>query len=1007
MTKQANRALVRYQASFAARLARVSLLALLAALSFARAPSARADYAVLEAPEFRIIYSAPALSYLAPYAARCYANSMRFHGSLFGYAPHEKVTIYLADGVDYGNAGVAGAPRTTLSMDIAPSNFVYESGPSNERMNFTMNHEGVHVVAVDQATGSDKFFRSLFHGKIKETNEHPETMVYSWLTLPRRAAPRWYHEGAAVFFETWMAGGIGRAQGPYDEMVFRSMVRDSARIYDPLGLESEGTKVDFQVGVNSYLYGTRFVSYLADTYGPETIVSWVGRRPGTARSVAGQFHRVFGRSLDQGWREWTAWERGFQSANLDSLRRYPITPYRDLSPRALGSVSNAILDRGNKTIYAGVQYPGTFAHVAAITLGGGDPRRIHDVKGAALYFVTSLAGDPKTGRLFYTTDNNAWRDLCALDLATGKSKTLIKNLRAGDLAWNPADSTLWGVRHYNGISTLIRVPPPYDDWYRVFSLPYGQDLYDLAVSPDGTRLSGSFAEVNGRQTLRLMRTSGLTASDTSMTVLHDFGASIPTGFVFSEDGRYLYGSSYYTGVSNIWRYDLESRAMEIVTNTDTGFFRPIPLGGDSLLVFRYTGQGFVPALVTDARPLNDVSAITYLGARIAERYPVVRSWKVPPPSSISIDSLVTGSGPYHRWGVGMTGIYPIVEGYKVYTAVGLATSMSDPLGFNRITLSASYSPTTGLPEGERWHLRGQYKRPYWTFGAGWNPASFYDLGGPTKTGLKGYGGSAEYERTLLDERPREVKLTAGVAGYGGLDRLPSYQNIGIPPGFDFLVATHADLAYKNVGASIGAIDVERGVKASLEVNQDLVRQGYASDSWWKGYPLGVATLELGAPGLFTNGSIWLRGAAGMSPGDRDDPFANFYFGGFGNNIVDHGDPKRYRYYYAFPGIELNEVGGRNFTKAMIDWNLPGIRFRRLGWLDFYATWARLSVFANGLVTNLDDEASRRSLVGAGAQLDIRFQLFTMQPLTLSGGVARALERDEPPKNEYMISLKIL
>jgi hypothetical protein len=92
---------------------------------------------------------------------------------------------------------------------------------------------------------------------------------------------------------------------------------------------------------------------------------------------------------------------------------------------------------------------------------------------------------------------------------------------------------------------------------------------------------------------------------------------------------------------------------------------------------------------------------------------------------------------------------------------------------------------------------------------------------------------------------------------------------------------------------------------------------------------------------------------------------------------------------------------------MIDWNLPGIRFRRIGWLDFYATWARLSVFANGLVTNLDDSASRRSVAGAGAQLDVRFQLFTMQPLTLSSGVARALERDEPPKNEFMISLKIL
>ena len=63
-------------------------------------------------------------------------------------------------------------------------------------------------------------------------------MLYNYLTMPRRASPRWFHEGAAVFLETWMGGGLGRAQGPYDEMVFRAMVRDSVRFYDPLGIES-------------------------------------------------------------------------------------------------------------------------------------------------------------------------------------------------------------------------------------------------------------------------------------------------------------------------------------------------------------------------------------------------------------------------------------------------------------------------------------------------------------------------------------------------------------------------------------------------------------------------------------------------------------------------------------------------------------------------------------------------------------------------------------------------
>ncbi len=971
--------------------------------------AARAEIRVLETPRFRVSYFAPTLSYLAPYAARCFENSLRFHRALFDYEPWDKVNIQLGDPADYGNAGVSVSPRNNLSMDVAPVNFVYESGPSNERVNFTMNHEAVHVVALDQAAGLDRFARRLLSGKIRESSDHPETMIYSYLTVPRRAAPRWFHEGAAVFFETWMAGGLGRAQGPYDEMVFRSMVKDGSRIYDPLGLESEGTKVDFQVGVNSYLYGTRFLSYLALEHGPERLVEWVGRRPGSKRYFASQFRKVYGRSLNQGWSEWIAWEREFQRANLDSLRRYPITPHHDLSPRALGSVSRAVLDPERRTLYAGIQYPGAFGQIAALSLDGGPARHLCDVKGAALYFVTSIARDPASGTLFYTADNSGWRDLCMLDPATGRTRVLQRDLRVGDLAFNAADSSLWGVRHYNGISTLVRIPAPYTDWTRVASWPFGQDLYDLDFSPDGKRLSASFAEPSGRQTLRIANVAELMQRDSSATIttLHDFGSSIPTGFVFSPDGRYLFGSSYYTGVSNIWRYDLESRSMEIVTNTETGFFRPLPLSNDSLVVFRYTGEGFVPATI-GARPLQDVSAITFLGARIAARYPLVRSWKVPPPSSVSIDSIRLSDTPYHATrSLGLAGLYPIAEGYKDYAAVGLAATLSDPLQREKVTLSASLTPGDALPSDERWHLSLDYKRPSWNAGVKWNGASFYDLIGPTKESRKGYSGSITRTASIIYDRPREMEWSLGVAGYGGLDRLPQYQNVETAAGVDKLVTSTATLSYRNLRASIGAIDSEKGIRWRLVGMQQLVRQGYQGSAVWQGYPLAYATLDVGTPLPIRNSSIWLRTAAGAAAGDRDNPFANFYFGGFGNNGVDYREIKRYRDYDAFPGKELDEIGGRNFAKATADWSLPPLRFRRVGVLPFYATYARLGIFASGLATNLDDAGSRRKVANLGTQLDVRFQLLTSEALTLSAGYARAFERGFAPTREWMISLKIL
>ena len=81
---------------------------------------------------------------------------------------------------------------------------------------------------------------------------------------------------------------------------FRSMVRDDAHFYSPVGLESEGIFVDFQVGVNDYLYGTRFFSYLAQRYSPKQVVQWLRRDEGSEAYYQSQFRDVFGLRLNEG-----------------------------------------------------------------------------------------------------------------------------------------------------------------------------------------------------------------------------------------------------------------------------------------------------------------------------------------------------------------------------------------------------------------------------------------------------------------------------------------------------------------------------------------------------------------------------------------------------------------------------------------------------------------------------------------------------------------------------------
>ena len=241
------------------------------------------------------------------------------------------------------------------------------------------------------------------------------------------------------------------------------------------------------------------------------------------------------------------------------------------------------------------------AHVGAIAAETGTVERLATIKGPVKYMVTSLARDPDAGTLYYTTDNDTWRDLVALDPATRRTTRLMRDVRIGDLVFDRTAGAIWGIRDVGGLCAIVKIPRPFRTYETVHTFPYGTVLYDLDVSPDGSRLVASFGDISGKQDVRVLSVEGLGRHDVTPLARFDFGQSVPNNFVFSPDGRALYGSAYYTGVSNIFRYDLETAKIDAVTNTDTGFFRPIPLGGEDLIAFRYTGTGFVPARIT-ARP---------------------------------------------------------------------------------------------------------------------------------------------------------------------------------------------------------------------------------------------------------------------------------------------------------------------------------------------------------------------------------------------------------------------
>ena len=962
-----------------------------------------AQFQAIETTTFRLVYTSPLQSYLVPQVAATFDNALRFHRRLFDFSPDGKINLMMHDLWHLGNAGARPVPENHVTIGIAPYGHDYESAPAPERMASSMNHELAHIVTTDKATASDRFFRTLFLGKVTPSAEAPLSMAYSYLTTPRWYAPRWYLEGIATYLETWMNGGLGRALGPYDEMVFRTLVRDSLTIYDVVGLESEGTTVDFQVGSNSYLYGTRFISYLALTYGNDSLLAWVNRTEGSRRYFSAQFEQIYGRSLADEWARWIAWERVWQRENLAAVRQHSTTVARPLTDRILGSASRAYYDGTTGSLLVAIRYPGQEAQLASIDVASGRFTRIGDLVGATGLSVTSLAFDPASRTLFYTTNNADWRHLVARDLASGTTRTLLRDARIGDLVFNAADRSLWGVRHDNGLSTVVRVPHPYTEWKQVLTLPYGRDIFDLDISPDGQFLVGSMSEVSGDQRLVRMDIAALLRGNQPPEVLYDFGNWAPSNFVYSRDGRFLFGSSYFSGVSNVFRYDVATKEMVALSNAETGFFKPVPISADSIVVLAYSGTGFVPSMIANA-VVDSVSAIRFLGNEIAERRPDVQEWMPPAPDPVDAEALARATRPYSAVrNFKLDNAYPVVEGYQDASgtsavASGLRFNFSDRLGATGLELTSSYSPDERLDPAERLHLRAVFRHWNWKLSASLNRADFYDLFGPTKMSRRGYGVSLQYAHNLYLDGPTSLGYTLQAGRFGDLATLPEFQ--GIATAFDQLTSFSADLSYKSLRRSLGAIDDELGTTwtAALRgnaVNGDLYPRFGLDAS--KGFLLPT-----------DHSSLWFRVSTGASlAADRTQPFARFYFGGFANNWVDHRGIKQFRNTESFPGIEINQVGGATYGKAQVEWMSPPLRFRSIGIPSAYLRWAGLTLFANGLMTDFDRAAERRSVGSVGAQVDVRLITISHLESTFSVGFAVAEGQGIPRRRSLMASFKLM
>ena len=317
--------------------------------------------------------------------------------------------------------------------------------------------------------------------------------------------------------------------------------------------------------------------------------------------------------------------------------------------------------------------------------------------------------------------------------------------------------------------------------------------------------------------------------------------------------------------------------------------------------------------------------MTFLGAQVAEKHPVVKGWQVAGrPAASTCKSRSVSEGKYssvseHPARVGLS---RSIEGYKDSVALGAQRRFSDPIGFDRLRVSGSYSADDNLASDEKAARHGALAST-----ATCTPGSTATR--PTSTtcsvrrrvSRKGYSGRRP--RPVAHLRPAaRAELKADVAYYTDLDALPAFQNVAVT--YDKLFTAGVELELQQRRAARSA----RGRRDRLQVVG--------------GRPPLQCRRATGIPSLF--GTVRLRLTAAARPFVALAEQRRRRLVGRSRQSARERVLRRLRQQLrgrrrgpsaiatcsACRGSTSTRSTAQSFVKSMLEWNLPPMRFEDAG-----------------------------------------------------------------------------
>ena len=928
----------------------------------------------LDAGRVRVHYSQGSRA-IAERAAWAALDTLDRVGPRLGWVPGAPIEMVIRDDSESANGSASVVPFDRVEIFTRPPAPISALADHDDWVHALVTHEVTHILHLGVIGGLPKWIN----------------LALGRTLAPNVMSPPWLTEGLAVYEETDRTSG-GRARSSLFDMYVRAAALGPGL---PELHEMSGAMRDWPGGFARYLYGGRFVTWLARKHGEEGLAKFAQEYGG--RIIPFALNRTADLAFDQDlvslWDAWRSWERRKAAALIGHRAVRGLTPSERLTHHGYEARGLRLSPDGRTLLYkrSGGDVVGSLRRIDLGPDGRplGPDRRVvrSSTFGGASWDPTD--GSVVLARRAPWRQHDRYSDLIRLDPDTGEERRLTRGLRARDPDVGP-DGRIAFIINSADSSRLAVGGPELGAW-QIVPVPGVREVDGPRWSPSGDRIVVSGWRDGGERDLYLVDPSGQAPT---RRLTRDRALDIDPAW--SADGRTIWFSSDRAGVFDLFVCDVASGVVRRATRLSGGAFDPAPLpGGEGVLFVGYGPGGFdvhrtelpevanlAPALPDDgpARPavvLSSPAPVPGLGGFVERPYEPGRS--ILP----------------RAW-------FPVFIASSGVTTVGASLAASDVLRHHRYVLQvtgggavphfglfADYAydrlyPTLGLTLSRSVRDRGDVIR------AAGRRQAYVDerygvaagLGFPFSEPFHSHRLSLRYSVELLEPvtQPEEIEHDPGVVS-------PTYPRRGVT------AAARLGWAYRSTERPAWAVSTESGELLSMSLvlrhprlfaeDDDSVRLSWTAQTY---------TLAPWAPK--SHHALTVRYSGGIGSGGRRSRRL-FYLGGL---------PEQDVFTSVLDGtfVGLSHLRGypRGLTRGdqehlvTAEYRLPVAAFLRgLLTIPLYLDRLTAAAFADyGAAMGRTFEPAELRL-GLGGELRLSMTLAYFMPASLRFGVAQGVMED--------------